>query len=294
MTTSKTMLPWNTRLGGKGEAFIKSRLLNFSNPTKYEMDIGLDFYCEFIENDSPLPQFNFFVQVKSKEIFDDIWERGIRKTTIRYWLDQQYPVFLIIYNDSNKRCYWLSIEDIRCYLNKKLLETSSDTIYIKVKVDESNILEDDKDKNQPFIDKIKESSFSNLLSRGLPQFIGNGYVKTIPSPPRSDIELWEVRDNVRASLYSLIQYYWTTDSSGFEKARVYCEFLTEFDKSHFNHFFWLGQIYRILGKPMKAKKNFREALKICQRDKNWPSEEMKTIIDILKNEIKHCKSKKKK
>jgi hypothetical protein len=73
-------IPWKTRLGMIGETQVKTRLAYFSIPTKYEIDPGIDFYCELLENDSPsLP---FYIQAKGTEHFDDNGGQSIRKSTL--------------------------------------------------------------------------------------------------------------------------------------------------------------------------------------------------------------------
>lgn len=216
MTLSKAQLPWNTRLGTVGESAVKSLLAYFSNPIKYEGDTGIDFYCELIENDSP--SIPFYVQAKGTEHFDSSWGRGIPKSTITYWLRQQHPVFLIVYDDETASCYWMSIEDRRYSLIQKIFTTDSNTIHITC--DRSNILEQGRDKNESFIAKVKEDSISIQLFRGHPRFIGEEYVKRIPSRPRSNLEVQQVRENVRAGLYSLVQHCLGTDD--LEAAYAYC------------------------------------------------------------------------
>ena len=202
MPLPQVKIPWGTRLGTIGESAIKSRLAYFSNPTKYEEDAGIDFYCELIEDNSPsLP---FYVQAKGTTYFDNSWGAGIPKSTIFYWLQQQHPVFLIVYDDETKTCYWMSIEDFRYILMQKIFTADSKTVYIKM--NRSNILQPLKNGNEVFIAKIKEDSDSVQLFRGRPQFIGEGYVREIPQSPRSNIELHEIRETARACLYSLVLY----------------------------------------------------------------------------------------
>jgi hypothetical protein len=279
MSLPKPQVPWDTRLGTVGESAIKSRLAYFSIPTKYETDPGIDFYCELIENDSP--SIPFYVQAKGTEHFDSSWGRGIPKSTIMYWLQQQHPVFLVVYEDETTICYWMSIEDQRYSLIDKMFTTDADTIYVKVA--RSNILEQDKGKNDPFIAKVKEDSISVQLSRGRPQFIGEEYVKRIPPRPRSDVELRQIRENVRASLYSLVQHHWAAND--LETVRSYCEFLAQFDKLHYNHFVWLGQVSRQLGENDVAREAFEEALRICKADKNWPRDSMGKLIAFIEREM---------
>lgn len=281
MTLPKPKVHWNTRLGTVGESEVKTRLAYFSIPTKYETDLGLDFYCELIEGDSP--SIPFYVQAKGTEHFDDSWGSGIPKSTITYWLQQQSPVFLVVYDENAATCYWMSIEDHRYSLIEKMFTTDSNTIYIKV--DRSNILERVKDTNDAFIRKIKEDLNSVGLFRGHPQFIGEEYVKRIPRLPRSDIELLRIRENIRANMYSLVQY--CLAANDLETAESCCECLAELDKSHYNHFVWLAHISKALGKTEMARRSFEEALRICRADKNWPRASMEKIIASIEEEMQN-------
>lgn len=273
MALPQVKIPWETRLGTIGESAIKSRLAYFSNPTKYEEDAGIDFYCEMIEDDSP--SIPFYVQAKGTRYFDNSWGAGIPKSTIFYWLQQQHPVFLIVYDDETKTCYWMSIENYRYSLIQKIFATDSKTVYIKM--NRSNILQPLEDGNEAFIAKIKEDSNSVQLFRGRPQFIGEEYVKEIPPSPRSNVELHGIRETTRACLYSLVRYY-QNEANDLETAYSCCQFLAEFDKSHYNHFVWLGQLAREFGDTEVAKESFEQALRICRADTNWPKESMERII----------------
>ena len=279
---SGVKVPWETILGDIGEAEIKSRLAYFSIPTKYDRDVGIDYYCELLEDGSPSTPF--YIQAKGTEHFDDNWGQSVKKSTIRYWLQQPFPVFLVVYDENNGKCYWMSIENYRYILLEKMFKTDSETIYIKM--DRSYVLEKGKDKNDEFIRKIKDDLASIALFLGRPQFKGEGYVKTIPSPPRSTLELLRIKENIRQYLYSLIIHY--MQHGDLKNAYTPCAFLIEFDKSHYNHFFWFGEINKLLGNNEQAKRSFKEALKICERDKKWPRESMEKIIAYIKKEIESC------
>ena len=167
-------VPWETRLGDVGELEIRKRLTYFSIPTKYTRDVGIDLYCELLENDSPTIPFH--VQAKGTGHFDDNWGASIKKSTIIYWLLRPFPVFLIVYDENSGNCNWMSIEDYRYSLFKKISKTNSKTIYLQL--DKSNILEKGRDKNDKFIRKIKEDLGSVKLFQGRPLFKGEGYCKT--------------------------------------------------------------------------------------------------------------------
>jgi len=266
-------VPWSTRIGAIGELEIRTRLQYFSLPTKYDLDVGIDFYCELLENDTPTTPF--YVQAKGTEHFDDTWGVSIEKSTIVYWLNRGFPVFLIVFDEREGTCYWMSIEDGRYDLLQKL-ESPSATIYVRM--NKANLLE--KNLNLPFVERIRDNLISIEQWRGQAHFKGNGYVKTVPGAPRSDIELSRIRENVRMNMYSLIQHYLQTND--IQGAYNCCEFLVKFDESHYNHFMWFALINKELGKKPIAREYFRRALDICERDKAWPRESMNKLKDTIR------------
>jgi|RhiMetdeSRZDD1v2_1073273.scaffolds.fasta_scaffold549875_2 hypothetical protein len=274
---TKPKVPWTTRLGTIGEAQVKAHLAYFSIVTKYETDPGIDFYCELLENDSPsLP---FYVQAKGTEHFDDAWGQSIAKPTLVYWLHQPAPVFLMVYDDINGLCYWMSIEELRYRLIEQIFTTDSATVYVRM--DRTHPLE--RNLNQGLIDRIKDDTTLVGLFRGQAVFRGDGYVKQLPSPPRSDLELVRIKENVRAGLYSLVQH--SIAKQDIPTANLYCEFLADFDSDHYNHFVWLGQINLSNGNRTEAVTNFQRALEICEADKVWPKESLQPIIDGIKKQL---------
>ncbi len=276
--------PWEARLGEIAEAEIKKGLSYFSKATKIANDVGLDFYCELLVNDSPsLP---FHIQAKGTEHFDDEWTGYIKKTTIHYWLQQNFPVFLIVYDENDGKCYWMSIEENRYNLISKLYTLKSEKIPFKL--DRSHVFEVGKNSNVEFIGKIKEDYYSIELFHGRPLLIGNGYVKKLPNRPRTVLELGKTKENIRISLYAIVQHYFALNLV--EDALLICEFLVKFDKWHYNHFLWLGQIYKKLGDNESALRYLKEALKICEMDKKWPRESMNEIMSLIKAEIYSVKN----
>jgi hypothetical protein len=273
--TMQPTVPWTTRLGTVGESEVRTRLAYFSNPTKYETDLGIDFYCELLENDSPsLP---FYVQAKGTEHFDDKWGQSILKSTLVYWLQQPFPVFLLVYDEPRRVCYWMSIERQRYYLIERIFTTDATTIYLTM--DRSNVIEQGRDRNQSFIQGIKEDTALVQLFRGQAVFRGDGYVKQVPPPPRTELELGRIKENVRAGLYSLVQYYSATQD--LPSAKLLCEFLASFDTDHHLHFEWLGRINAVLGDRPAARANFWKAIEICQHDKKLSKEELQSMLDSI-------------
>jgi len=275
-------VPWNNRLGIIAQSEIKKRLSYFANVNEYNVDVGLDFYCELLENDSP--KLPFYIQAKGTEHFDDNWGQSIPKSTIIYWLQQVFPVYLVVYDENDGNCYWLAIEDIRYDLLQKLSKPNSNSIYITVT--KNNKLLTGKRQNESLVEKIKEDKNSIDRFLGFPPFKGEGYLKSLPEPPQSLSEYKRIKENTRANLYSMMQYH----SSAGEDDEVYsyCEFLTKMDKSHYNHFVWFGILNKKKGNSNIAKEHFKKALEICKADKIWPEESMKNIIEYIKNEIDNC------
>lgn len=275
------LFPWEQRLGRVGAKAIESYLSYFSTTSAEEVDLGIDFHCVLIEKDQP--SINFMVQAKGTEYFKKGWSKGIKKSTILYWLFQRSPVFLIVFDEKSKNCYWMSIEDQRISLFQKLGEKKSETISIKF--DRLNKLERGKAKNFEFIEKIKDDWQSVQQFWGSPQFKGNGYVKTIPPPPRSKWELMQTKETVRKSLYSIVQHHINTKDM--QSALLCCRFLGEFDKSHYNHFEWLGIIYRQMGEKFYGKsiESFKEALIIIEGDLKLPPNIKKRMVERIQQEL---------
>ncbi len=273
-------------LGKTSEHQIQSRLDYFSHTQKIENDVGIDFYCELIENTTPT--YEFYVQAKGTEHFDKQWRASIKKSTITYWLLKPNPVFLIVYDEPKGICYWMSIEDNRYKLIDKMKETDAKTISLVL--DRTHTLEQGKNKNSEFIQKIKDNRLSIALFLGQATFKGEGYVKQLPDTPRNQMELTRVRENVRANLYSLVMYHY--NKSNLKTAYSYSEFLAKFDPTgHYNHFVWLGLINLEFGKKEDAKRNFEHALWICKEDKKWPRESMNNIIKDIESLMELCEVK---
>ena len=76
-----------------------------------------------------------------------------------------------------------------------------------------------------------------------------------------------------------------------KNAYICCEFLTKFDKSHYNHFVWFGQINALLGNRELAIKSYEKALEICESDKKWPRDSMEKLKESIRNEMESVKQK---
>lgn len=260
------MIQPSRKTGEIAELEIRKRLSNFSDPMKPTYDVGIDFYCDLLENGSPSSKF-FLVQAKGTEKFGKKWGRSIDKRIVRLWLAQLSPVYLIVYDIDSDNCYWMSIHRQTRNLIEKM-KSDSRTVYVTM--DRSHVLE--KGPNDDFVKSFREDlasiSYSLDLSRGLPQPIGTGYVKRIPI---LFLPTWVIRNinhNIRMCLVTLASHHFYLRG---EKERAYflCKFLADLDKSHYDHFVLFGRICASLGKIEEAMRSYDEAIAICKRDPRW-------------------------
>ena len=264
---TKRMIPWNRRFGGIGESAIETRLKYFSNPmkTQPEHDEGIDFYC-VLEGDSSLSSRLFLIQAKGTHYFDKTWSRSFGKRIVRLWLNQLCPVYIVVYDDVGKQCYWISIEEIRDKLGDFL---GSNRKTIRLTINKTKVLE--LDRNADFVRRINEDSkslsFRTNLIRGTPQLEGEGYVRKLPILVLPDVLMTNIREGIRTSMNYLIYNY--IHRKDMENAYNLCKFLTTFDRGHYDHFVLLGNICNLLGRPEEACLSYRQAIEICKEDKNW-------------------------
>lgn len=257
----------NRRLAGIGEEMIEARLSYFSTPMKVppHHDIGIDYYCELRTDWAFYPKF-FCVQAKGTRHFKRSWGQGIEKETVRLWLRQPFPVYVIVYDVEDKVCYWMSVEEKRRSFLERL---KSDKKTIHVTVDKSKVLEEGTNMN--FISAIEKDAdsirFRHSLAQGVPSLVGTGYVKTKlwMSLPKPLIAL--IRDRIRQSIGYLIGHYILESDP--TQAYFLCRFLTRFDKGHYDHFALFGDLCRLRGEKEEACLNYQKAIEICKGDKNW-------------------------
>jgi len=284
--TSPLKFPWNRKLGKIGEFEISKRLSYFSKVTQDENDVAIDFVCQLCENEILSGKY-FFVQAKGTQHFDEHWGKSIAKKTILYWVKQPFPVFLVVYDEVNQECYWMSVTEQFNNVWIKQMATDSKTIYIKM--DRSNVLEEGEKKNSAFIGKIKHDSTLINLIRGHPQLFGEGYIKRKPLLLLPKEVVSNFNDSVRIGINYLIGHYLILKD--IETATFLCDFLTKFDDSHYDHFVLMGRINDVLGNKSQAKLNFEQAISICERDKNWDSKKRPSdpsideVIELIRKEI---------
>lgn len=285
---SKPKVTLYQRRGASAENEIKERLSHFAIPMKPEIDVGIDFYCQLLEGDLPSSRF-FGVQTKGTKHFNGYCYRRIKRSTINLWLQSPFPVFLVVYDVNSRNCYWMSIVH---NLNNLIGKLRSNNKTIGFKIGKSNVLEKGEDKNHDFIVKVKEAHTLMSIIRGRPQF-GEGYVRTRPMVRISQPIINNLKDGIRDNLNLLITNYLLEND--IERAYFLCDFLTKFDRSHYDHFLVFGRINKLLGKKKEARKCFQEAIKICKRDKKWnilkdpEHPRIERIIALIEREIDNLK-----
>lgn len=275
-------IPKPIRIGSVAETEIKAMLQSFSIPMKPEPDVeGVDFYCKL--EDGTI----FLVQAKGAERFGEKWTGYFDRKTIISWLNQLTPVFLIVYDLEKETYYWKSVHKNRNDLIEKL---NSPRKWVSITINKSEMLS-----REEFAKQVKADSqsmeYTYDLFRGFPRFIGNGYVKKIPILVLPDWLIHNLGVNIRLTLYTLANHYLLL---GNNKAKAYflCKFLTDFDKSHYDHFRLMGQICLALERKEEAISYYNQAIEICRRDTNWnkrkrPSDpSIEDIIISIKKEMK--------
>ncbi len=229
------------------------------------LEYAIDFYCRLLQNGKPSDKI-FGVEVKSTCNFKKIYSESIEKDTIKFWLTQPFPVYVVVYEESSDNCYWTSVEDNRVEWTNKLLKDKEN---ITITIDRTKVLK--KKQNEAFIQKIKQDIIVVNANRGIPQFVSEGYegyaIGYVPILKLSDKARENVRGTIRFGFNYLINDSILRDD--LQSAYSLAKLLADFDHGHYDHFLLLARICRQLGKKEEAKTNYKIAIKICKSDPNW-------------------------
>ena len=278
-------IPKFRRIGESGQLEVASLLANFANVMMPEYDVGLDFFCELIENDDAPSGVFFWVQAKATQDFGDYWSEHIDKKTIRLWLTRTSPVFIIVLERSSGLFYWASIHDSREQL---LAELSNPDETINFSVERLRLLEKCGE-NSDFVKKIRHDTVLVNAIHGIPSMVGDGYVRSIPILHLSNAARENVRQRIRLGFDYLIGDSWL--KSNLQEAYLLGKLLASFDLGHYDHFVFLARICLQLGKKEEAKAYYQKAIDVCKSDPNWNILKKKTdpfieeIIENLENEL---------
>lgn len=256
-----------------------------------EHDLGIDYFCELIENNALTGKY-FCVQAKETKRFDKYWRRSIKKETVSLWLNQRYPVFLIIYERSSRNCYWTSIQDIRQFLIDKMQDSSKS---VRIKVDRSSLLLEDGD-NTPFLRTIESDSLLLSAMHGVAEFVSSGgYVGFIPILSLTNAMRGNIRERVRLGMdYLIYDHLLQIDlPHAYEMSRI----LMQFDPhGHYDHFLIHARICKRLKKYEEAEKSYDTAIAICKDDPNWNKRKsardpsIEDIIEMIEKEKSRFKT----
>lgn len=272
------IIPKFKRIGKSGQYEVASVLCSFANCSEQDYDVGIDFFCELLDDGQPSKNF-FWVQAKTSDQFEECWSEHIDKETVRHWLEQPFPGYIIVCEKSSDSFYWASVEDNR-EIWQSLLPTDSKTINVVIL--RSNILEKDPNKNFKFKTKIRVDTIRLNAIKGIPMFIKQGYGSyvfgNVPALKLSDV----ARENIRGTIRFGFDYLVIDETlrNQFQNAYQLCKLLTEFDKGHYDNFLLLARICRELGKKAEAKANYETSIRTCKEDPNWDKNKPSNIPRI--------------
>ena len=256
-------IPEFWRTGKAGEYHVASLLSSFANMMTPHYDVGIDFYCELLESNSSSGLI-FLIQVKSTKKFKSSWSKNIEKETINFWISQPFPVFIILFEETSQKCFWMSVEDHR---NEWMAQLRSKTKSISIKINRLYELKREGTKKAIFVNKIKSDVVLVNANQGKPSMIGKGYVRQIPILRLSDTSRHNILHNIRIGFDYLIN-----DSllkKNLKNAYKFGKLLTNLDKAHYDHFLVLARVSRQLKLTKEAKINYQQAIEICKADYNW-------------------------
>ena len=272
--------------GGIGESATETVLKSFAQVFRPVplFEYSIDYYCRLIHKGKPLTPF--WVEVKSSKCIKDDWKKSIKRETVIFWLNQQSPVFIVIYDISEDICYWISVEDNR-ETWKRNLEKNNKTITLKVQ--KSQTLRKANRINIEFIQKIKNDTIRVSIANGIPEVIARGGKGVTPNYGFFDFPNIELSENAQKSFKKKIRFslnFLVKDQCSkkcWPEAYRLCKILTDFDKDHYDHFELMGDICVQLGKSDEAITYYDIAIDVFRRDPNWDKNRVEGILSKSEN-----------
>ncbi|GCL38186.1 hypothetical protein SR1949_33000 [Sphaerospermopsis reniformis] len=110
-------------VGNIAANLLSATLSRFANPVAIpeSQDIGIDFYCELLDQQGCPTGQMFNIQCKGTQEVQqegDNFRITVKVSTANYWLIQPSPTFIIVVDIGKKTCYW-------AYPRKQLQENTS-------------------------------------------------------------------------------------------------------------------------------------------------------------------------
>lgn len=272
--------------GGIGESAVETVLKSFAQVFRPVplFEYSIDCYCRLIQKGKPLTPF--WVEVKSSKYIKDDWKKSIKRETAIFWLNQQSPVFVAIYDISKDVCYWISVEDNRETWTRNLKKNNKT---ITLKVEKSQTLRKANRTNTKFIQKIKDDTIRVSIANGVPEVIARGGKGITPNYGFFDFPIIELSENAQTNFKKKIRFslnFLIIDQCSkkcWPEAYRLCKVLTDFDKDHYDHFELMGDICVQLEKSDEAITYYDFAIDVFRRDPNWDKNRVEGIMSTSEN-----------
>jgi Domain of unknown function (DUF4365) len=283
----------NQRKAAVGESateVVLKPLAQVSSPVRLS-EYAIDYICRLYKENKPSNNI-FLVEVKTAIDFSSKWRREISRETIKFWLSQSYPVYIVTYDFQNDVCYWISVEDNRENWTKKLEKKIN---RISIRIDFSHVLKKAPDPNDDFLKKIEEDSIRLKIFNGIPQILYLGekkekgvfHFKYPDLDDLSDSTRKKFKNNIRYSLFLLVRDGLSKD---LQEAYKLSRILTEYDTCHYENFELRADVCVKLKMEEEARDYYNKAINCLKRDPNWdndrPPEEKSRAELISEIEIK--------
>ncbi len=294
--TQNKGIPSNQRVAGVGESateVVLKSLAQVSSPVRLS-EYAIDYICRLYKENKPSNEI-FLVEVKTVTRSVSKWRRKISQDTIKFWLSQSHPVYIIVYDFQNDICYWVSVENNREKWIKKLEKGFKS---ISIRVDGSHVLKKAPDTNDDFLKKIEEDAIRLSTFNGIPRLLylgGKGIngVFHFEYPNLgvlSDSTRRKFTNNIRHLLFLLVRDGLSKD---LEEAYRLSKILTEYDTGHYENFELRADVCVKRKKWEEAREYYNKAIGCLKRDLTWdnnkPPEEKSKAELISEIELKLAK-----
>jgi hypothetical protein len=170
-----------------------------------------------------------------------------------------------VHNEDDDICYWMSVTHNLGLLVSKLRK-NVDAKTIRIEVNKSHVLEEAEEAPTEFIEAVKDAQMRISLIHGRPEF-GETYVREVHYYILPKQVIGRLKDHIRDSMNYLIHHYLRVNNR--PEAYSLCKLLTDFDKSHYDHFWLFARMNRLKGMEEEALRNYEKAIEILRGDTKW-------------------------